>query len=106
MADRPLYHRLAPSSERSGVQAAGTLWGKAKSNFWGDGPAMVKAYQGRLPAGQTGYTFTSGTAPTRFGRHMGMPSVEWHEGSPGVLPAPLPDHVMIEVQVLDDDDLD
>ena len=62
---------------------------------------MVKAYQGRLPAGETGYTFSTGTAPTRYGMHMGMPSVEWHEGSAGVMPGPKPDHVMIDVKVLD-----
>ena len=29
----PLYHRLAPSSEKARVQASGALWGKAKSHF-------------------------------------------------------------------------
>ena len=65
-----------------------------------------ESLQGLLPAGETGYTFSTKTAPTKYGMHMGMPSVEWHEGSAGVKPAPEPDHVMIEVKMLDDDDLE
>jgi hypothetical protein len=99
-----LYHRLAPASEKEKVRASGLLWGKAKSGIAGGGPAMVKAYFGRLPAGKTGYTFSTQTAPTRYGMHFGMQSAEWHEGGPGVRSVePGSEYVMIEVEVLDND---
>jgi hypothetical protein len=100
----PLYHRLAPASEREAVRQTGKLWGKAKAGIAGGGPAMVKAYVGRRPSGKTGYTFSTKTVPTRYGMHFGMRSAEWHEGSQGVRPVEAgSDFVMIEVEVLDDD---
>jgi hypothetical protein len=63
----------------------------------------VKAYLGPLPAGETGYTFTSHIVPTRIRSHMGKDMAVWIEESPGVLDVlGESETVCIQVEIEDD----
>ncbi|HET7410816.1 MAG TPA: hypothetical protein VFJ13_11510, partial [Paracoccaceae bacterium] len=75
-----LYHRLAGPSEEALVRSSGWLWGKPRRQQWGNGSPSVKAFLGPLPRGQTGYTFSTETPPTRFCMFVGMRGAEWQEG--------------------------
>ena len=82
---------------------SGVLWGRPPRSAWGNGPACVKAYLGPLPEGETGYTFTSGIAPTRISSHMGKEMAVWAENSPGVSDVVgQNDTVSIAVKIRDD----
>ncbi|MEM6745287.1 MAG: hypothetical protein AAF676_16365 [Pseudomonadota bacterium] len=87
--------------EENQVRKEGYLRGKAPRLTAGNAGPSVKAYSGRLPGGETGYTFETTVEPMHRD-YMGREGYIWREGMRGVLAVEgfEDEWVMIPVEVL------
>jgi hypothetical protein len=82
-------------SENAKVSASGQVWGGRRRNVFAGARPAVKAWDGPLPEGITGYEFYTRVRPDPD-QAPGWP--QWSEGQPGVVV--IEEHELVAISVI------